>query len=1440
MADDDTRTFNRVISMVLKRVDDFDPAAYNNDAFEFVHKFYKVCSNLEATDKEERRSLKFLLGDSYEHLYETGSDEFAQHVRANTDAAAGNIWTRAAAAREEAADWLEALCQSQPNELNSHFHSLLQEHERRGKNEVDWVMAQVMLYHGMDDQTRKANALAKLRQPIQKEDAVAYVSRVGKLVKRATRIGAALSQEMIVYSTIDGLSATAKAAVEEHIQRNGQPKTLTGLGKVLREVPQAKRKPDPGKGPASSAGSNPSNGRAKGKSISKDKGKGSAEKSAGPSDQGSQRVFCYNCGRKNHNTEDCLHKEKVCWTCKKSGHQKAQCPNRRTSEQQRMIAPDSADPQGLWMTCTLDSGEPIDLLVDTGATVSVVSPAVAKNMETTKCPQRTFKMANGTKVRSTKRITVTLSATALDGSTVKYPLEAMVLPGLREGGVFGLPDLAAHGIVVDCSRQVMTDQQGHSLSLRKEQDSDGISLVRAVREEDEWLFRIGPALTEAQKPRFTQLIGDNEDLFSGESKYPTAVSQFEHRIPLKDGATPYYERSRRCPEALKEPFKEALDEMEEKGLIRKQPSRYGCPAQPLLKGSPDQPIEERGLRIVIDYRGLNKDILIETHNTPRPDEILQSLHGKKVFSKVDARAGFYAVKMAEEDVPKTGMTTPWGTYVWLRMPMGLSNSPFSFQRYMESLIPQELLGVTVFVFLDDILFATETEEEHMELLARVLPRLREGGLTLNDKKCAFFTEKIGFLGFTITGDGLLPDQDKVEAINQMKSPKDKSEVRTFLGMIQYYSRFIPDLGRRQAPLSALTRKGVVWNWGPRQEEAFQDLKDALVGEVTLHHIDWDAPIIVETDGSRLGLGACMTQTQGDGTERPVMFVSRATNSAERNYSASELEMLAVIMALRKWRYALIGRHFTLRTDHAALTWLFKNRASQKSGKLDRWALTLQEYSFTTVHRAGVNNGNADCLSRLPTDRTLQDTAQEALEDYEFMDQSLGIVRTGGSGSESTAHSLLVIQELGTRELEEIERDWVFKSHIDAGHAGARRTVKKANAEYGPIKDVWRLAKQAKLECETCQVTEASGAETSNSLGAIKASRPRERVAIDFIGPFIEVGSDGQDSKVWALTVQDAYSGFLEAKVVSTQTAGSAIRALKQVFSQWGSPGIIQSDNGQQFVASEFEDFLTTREIEHTRVTTHLPQANGQIERSHKTLKKATIKYMVEGLSLREALTRAVEAQNTTYSSAIGTTPFQAFYGQAPESSVEPVVETPEQVGEQVRRTRAANQLQRQAEVLQKNQATSLKPGHKVLYKKFRRNKMSTHWIGPYTVVQVWKGRLATIAAGRGARKQVHVHQLKRYHGKAPIERDLPGAPLPRAEDFTIELDDDDNIVVGERAPDSESEDEGYEGVVDHRLDHGYDQYRRTWQANDGGERQKWMTSDLVPQEEIEAYWRRNE
>lgn len=414
-----------------------------------------------------------------------------------------------------------------------------------------------------------------------------------------------------------------------------------------------------------------------------------------------------------------------------------------------------------------------------------------------------------------------------------------------------------------------------------------------------------------------------------------------------------------------------LDEMLKNNVIRVSTSPWAAPV--VLA-----PKKDGSLRFCVDYRKLNVVTTREIYPIPRIDDTINSLSGQLIFSTMDCAAGYWQIPIKESDKEKTAFITKFGLYEFNVLPFGLTNAPAFFQRTMD-LVLAGLKWQICLVYMDDIVVFSRTLPEHLQRLQSVFQALRKHWISLKMMKCHWAMRQIKFLGHLVDQEGIQPDPTKLEAMRKLPPPRNVHELRSFLGLVGVYRKFVPAFADIAGPLyNRLTKNKLYhWEWTEACQESFELLKASMLSHPVLAHPNSEHPFRLRTDASNTGIGAVLTQLDGEENERVVAYYSRVFNAAQRNYSTTERECLAVIAAIEHFRPFLFGQNFTVITDHSSLQWLWKHQSP--NGRLMRWVLRLQPYSFAIEHRPGTTMGDADALSR-------QSTSPELMTDELDSDQ----------------------------------------------------------------------------------------------------------------------------------------------------------------------------------------------------------------------------------------------------------------------------------------------------------------------------------------------------------------------------------------------------------------------------------------------------------------------
>ena len=661
---------------------------------------------------------------------------------------------------------------------------------------------------------------------------------------------------------------------------------------------------------------------------------------------------------------------------------------------------------------------------------------------------------------------------------------------------------------------------------------------------------------------------------------------------------PVFSRFRRLAPDRFAAAKKVFQDMERLGICQKASSPWASPLHLVNK-------KDGSLRPCGDYRRLN--VVTEPDHYPLPNiaDVTSFLHGSKIFSTLDLLKGYYQVPMNPADIPKTAVTTPFGTFTFNFSCFGLRNAGATFQRMMD-----DLLGDLPFcvAYIDDILIFSTTPEEHLQHLRIILDRLQSAGLVLRHDKCVFGVNEVDFLGHRISAKGVRPLPAKVSAVRDFPVPNSVKSLQEFIGMINYYHRFVPHLASTMAPLYlVLQGKPKSLEWGPPQDAAFAAAKKALASATYLQFPKPGASLILSTDASDVAIGAVLEQVI-HGRPQPLAFFSRKLSPTEARYSTFDRELLAVFSAVRHFRHFLTGATFTIQTDHMPLVHAFTKKTDPISPRQQRHLSAIAEYNCTLRHVPGKNNPVADALSRNAISTVssgidythLASLQQQYLDDPELHDTSSSL--EWHSIPLDDAGNTVICDTSSGRPRPWVPpplRRQVFDCIHGISHPSARSTTQLLRQKF-----IWHgLAKDAKAWARSCIACQSSKVHRHTESGVGTFHPPERRfshIHVDVVGPL----PPSEDHR-YLLTIVDRSTRWPEAIPMKSATADSCAAVLvSHWISRFGVPLRMTSDRGSNFTSSLWASLTKLIGTTHHLTTAYNPEANGLVERMHRTLKAA--------------------------------------------------------------------------------------------------------------------------------------------------------------------------------------------------------------------------------------------
>ena len=609
---------------------------------------------------------------------------------------------------------------------------------------------------------------------------------------------------------------------------------------------------------------------------------------------------------------------------------------------------------------------------------------------------------------------------------------------------------------------------------------------------------------------------------------------------------------------------------------------------------------------------LNSVTVNDKYPIPHLRNLTMSLHGKKVFSKVDLQRAYLQIPVAKADIPKTAVATPFGLFEYKFMPFGLKNAGPTFQRFIDSIFNQ---SKNVFIYLDDILIASETEEEHLKDIATVLALLDKHNLRLSIDKCEFLKTSLTFLGYEISASGIIPPADRVAAINDFAHPQCSKDLRRFMGMLNFFRPMIPNFAQIALPLTDLLRQhpaSKTLPWTDAVEQSFKDLKHALADCPTISYPSPTASDYhIVSDSSSYAVGAALYQIVNS-QPTPISFFSKKLSDLQKTYSTYDRELLAAYLAVLQFKSLIDGHSVTLFSDHKPIVSAFHSKNIAKSDRQQRQLSFLSEYVHDVQYIRGQNNIVSDCLSR-PVCSTFVDIFDlSTLAASQSTDEELASYKERLT-PHKVSPELTLWCETSTSSPRPFvpaqTRESIISFLHNLSHPGVKNTAKLVKQRYfwpSVDKDIAAFVQQ----CVNCQQAKIHR-HTKSPISPISSNSDRfHTVHIDIVGPLLPASLPTCTYPLpfrYLLTCIDRSTRWCEAIPLVDVTASSvAIAFMSGWISRFGVPLEVVTDRGSQFESELFANLSTLLGIHHMRTTSYHPQANGLVERFHRTLKAAII------------------------------------------------------------------------------------------------------------------------------------------------------------------------------------------------------------------------------------------
>lgn len=907
-------------------------------------------------------------------------------------------------------------------------------------------------------------------------------------------------------------------------------------------------------------------------------------------------------------------------------------------------------------------------ILDTGATHSLAGPMLYSLLVDAgvefKETSRNIGLADGSQHVCTALecdTTVTLEGRAI-------PTTFLVLPNARTRTLLGRDFIINARILLDLPQSSWSfndePQRWHpfitsfSLTTTSQTELMKVDTTHIELREDE-----GTKLTPSQRTQLNSLLIKRADRFAKEGP-PTEYAT--HRLKIDAQQEPIASPPYRLSPGKKAILERELQKLLDTDVIEECDSPWAANVVLVTK-------KDGGVRLCVDYRKLNAVTEPDRYPLPRIEDVLHAAKNTSFMTTCDLRSGYFQIGVEPDDRDKTAFVSPLGCFRFKRMPMGLRNSGATFQRLMDRFKSgKELTNVSLLTYLDDVIILSESFPKHLEDLEAVFNRLEMYNLRINREKSCFARESVKFLGHVIVPGGIKADPDKTAAIANMLPPKNIKHVKTFLQTSSWFRRFIPNYAEVARPLTDLLKKDSVWTWTSKQQDTFERIKQLLISAPILRQADGSKPFTLRTDSSGYCLGAVLMQGEGP-EERPVEYASRLLNSAERNYNTTEREALAVVWAVMKFRGYIEGSEVIVKSDHQPLRWLMNVKSP--SGRLARWALTLQEYLPRIEYIPGKSNAIADTLSRPPCadevdcdicyaevdipSRNPKDIRENQLKDPEVRKivedlESADDPFRGRSWSDrGFVMSDGILYRYGPEECDEEtaclvvpehEREKVLVEYHNAptaGHFGVERTLDRVKSKY-----YWSGMRQSITaylkKCIDCQRYKADNRKPAGLLQTPATNRRFEVVAVDLFGPLPETA----DKNKWILILEDTCSRWVELFALQNATSSDCAKILiSEVFLRYGVPRRVISDNGVQFISEVMQQACHSFGITQSLSPVYHPQAN-PVERKNRDLKPQLAILVGRDHNTWDAHLPAIRfAMNSAVTSSTGYSPAYLTFGR---------------------------------------------------------------------------------------------------------------------------------------------------------------------------------------------------
>ena len=854
---------------------------------------------------------------------------------------------------------------------------------------------------------------------------------------------------------------------------------------------------------------------------------------------------------------------------------------------------------------------------------------------------------------------------------------------------------------------------------------------------------IVPVINSVKGCEYSELCEKYKSVFTGLGKLKDKQIKFH----IDESVVPSSQPARRIPFHVREQVEQELDRLEELDVIEKVDGPTPWVSNLVVAPKPNAPNE---IRLCVDMRKANLALKRERHVTPTIDDIVSELNGSTVFSKVDLYKGFHQLELSEESRNMTVFASHVGLRRYKRLNFGVSVAPEIFQNEIRQALQglQKTLNIS-----DDIIVHGKTRQEHDKNLEALLQRLQEKGLTLNERKCEFGQSKLKFYGYIFSDSGISPDPEKIVAIQNIDRPKNQAEIRSFLGMTNYVSRFIRNYSTISEPLRRLTQEKAAFEWTNQQETAFRQLQNALSSDQVMTYFDPSKDTELWVDASPVGVSGILNQDS-----KIIAYGGRSLTPVEQRYSQTEREALACVWGCQHFHLYLFGKAFTLVSDHRCLESIFNNTKQIQSARLERWRLRLTTYNFKVKYRAG-NQMISDYCSRHPIQESKADNVAEEYVNFlasNSVPKSLTLSEVArATQTDCVIQCVIQAVENNTWYKQRCSQTDSYRCYLNVreeltvvslsdGHIllrGTRLCIPESLQHQ--VINLAHEGHQGRVRCksllrETCwfpymdkliddkckQCIPCMSASNETVHEPIKPSplpkRQWDCISVDFCGPM--------PSGEYFMVVICDYCRYPVVEKLNSVSAQAVIPLLERIFALFAIPNVVKTDNGSPFNSHTFAEFADQLGFKHRKITPLHPASNGTAEAFMKPLVKCMKTAAASGQNYKSELSKFLLNYRSTPHPSTGISPFELMFNRKMKTKI-PQFSVPPSRNRNYVKERDAKVKQKNkqyADKRNKARTSTLRPGDKVLVKQQVRNKLDTPFSPVPGSVVSRKGSMVTV------------------------------------------------------------------------------------------------------------------